>query len=185
METTNNGNKTKNEKELVPVSGDTNKLPLDEIIEKLRAGDIEPKLLSKHTKKQIIDFCHRRGYEGVEIAGMLKMCAKTIYRAIETLREDNAVRVQDYWIQKIIGEMCSNFRMHHAYFTKLSYDPDATKAERAQSRFLAWKVQKEFIEALTSFGINQLILGRYFTLEARLPEKINKATKQKCPPGSA
>ena len=151
------------------------KKPLDEIkstIESLENGSLTLKQINWETQQRCVEYLVSEGYSTAEIAILFKTSSRTISRRLRKIREGNAIQIDHYWLRQIIGEAYRDSQQHHAYLIRLSCREDASYTERAQARYLAWKIKKEFTELLLTMGIvKNHGTGIYFTYGSEFEKK--------------
>lgn len=122
------------------------------LIQKLKAGLLDPKILPKEHRQQCVEIFIGEGYTISTIAHILKRSDKTIQRDLKEIKERNSITPNIDLARQIIGEVIFNAKSHHSYLVRLSRLQEASVAEKAQAIFLAWRVQKEFVERLQTLG---------------------------------
>jgi transposase len=127
-------------------------MPIITLIQKLKEGSLDPKTLPKELRQQCVEVLWAEGYSESQMAQILLRSEKTIRRDLEDIREKNALAPNQNLAKKIIGEMVHRARIHQSYLIRLARSKEATVLEKAQSEYLAWKVEKELIEKMQSLG---------------------------------
>jgi transposase len=139
-------------KPIDPTSKKDEELPIFSLIQQLKDESLDPRTLPKELRQQCVEVLLAEGYSESAMAQILKRSEKTIKRDLQEIREKNALSPNLELARQIIGETVQRARMHQGYLVRLARSKDATVSEKAQSEYLAWKVQKELIEKMQSLG---------------------------------
>jgi DNA-binding CsgD family transcriptional regulator len=127
-------------------------LPIFSLIQQLKDESLDPRTLPSELRQQCVEVLWSEGYNESAMAQILKRSEKTIKRDLQKIREKNALSPDLELARQIIGETVQRARMHQGYLVRLARSKDATVSEKAQSEYLAWRVQKELVEKMQSFG---------------------------------
>jgi hypothetical protein len=127
-------------------------LPIFSLIQQLKDESLDPRTLPKELRQQCVEVLWTEGYGESSMAQILKRSEKTIKRDLQDIREKNALSPNLELARQIIGETVQRARLHQGYLVRLARSKDATVSEKAQSEYLAWKVQKELVEKMQSLG---------------------------------
>jgi len=139
-------------KPIDPTSKKDEELPIFSLIQQLKDESLDPRTLPKELRQQCVEVLWAEGYSESPMAQILKRSEKTIKRDLQEIREKNALSPNLALARQIIGEMLSRARIHQGYLVRLVRSKEGTVSEKAQSEFLAWKVQKELVEKMQSLG---------------------------------
>ena len=135
-----------------PTSKKEEELPIFSLIQQLKDESLDPRTLPKELRQQCVEVLWAEGYGESSMAQILKRSEKTIKRDLQEIREKNALSPNLELARQIIGEMVQRARMHQGYLVRLARSKEATVSEKAQSEYLAWRVQKELVEKMQSLG---------------------------------
>ncbi|MGA2775478.1 MAG: hypothetical protein ABSE81_05395 [Candidatus Omnitrophota bacterium] len=138
--------------------------PLLEVITGLEEGTINPRELSKGTKKECIRFLRLKGYSVMEISSILYMSSRSVFRYLEKVRKENALTTSTEFQRELVGEVLNNFRAEYARLIRLSHSANLDDSGKVRAIYAASKVQKEMVNILDRLGY----LGKEF-----LEEKSN------------
>lgn len=134
-----------------PTSKDE-ELPIFSLIQQLKDESLDPSTLQKGLRQQCVEVLWAEGYSESAMAQILKRSEKTIKRDLQEIREKNALSPNLELARQTIGEMLSRARIHQGYLVRLARSKEGMVSEKAQSEYLAWKVQKELVEKMQSLG---------------------------------
>ena len=126
--------------------------PLLSLIQEIKSGTTNPKLLPVELRQQIVETMILEGYTNSQIAQLLNRSEKTIQRDLKQIRAKNALSPSIDLAKQVIGELLMKARVHSSYLMRLARAKDGSISDKAQSEYLAWRVSKELIEKLQSLG---------------------------------
>jgi transposase len=135
-----------------PTSKKEEEFPIFSLIQQLKDETLDPKTLPRELRQQCVEVLWAEGYGESSMAQILKRSEKTIKRDLQEIREKNSLSANLELAKQIIGEMLQRARMHQGYLVRLARSKEATVSEKAQSEYLAWRVQKELVEKMQSVG---------------------------------
>lgn len=127
-------------------------VPILSLIQKIKDESLDPSTLPKGLRQQCVEVLWAEGYNESAMAQILKRSEKTIKRDLQEIREKNALSPNLELARQTIGEMVQRARMHQGYLVRLARSKEAAVSEKAQSEYLAWRVQKELVEKMQSLG---------------------------------
>lgn len=126
--------------------------PILELIQKIKDGSFEPRLLSKEERLQCVEILLGEGMSESAIAQALKRNEKTIQRDLSDIRQRNAVVPNIELAKQIVGELLTNARIHHAYLMRIARNKESSASDKIQAESSAWHVMKELADSLQGLG---------------------------------
>ena len=154
-------------------------MPILDLIMKIKAGAVNPKLLYKGTRQLCVETMFVEGYHISKIAGLFQVSDRTIRRDIADIRERNAVAPSPEMTRALLGELVANSRYHSASLRRIARREDAYPDEKARAEYLAWRVGKELVDRLCQVGF-LVAAGEPLKTDAKKKEKEAPLTpKQK------
>lgn len=127
-------------------------IPVIELLQKIRDGDLDPKRLHKEDRLRCEIFMQDEGYAYPSISQLLRISEKTIQRDFKEIRKRNSFEPSLDLAIETVGELIQAARTHRNYLMRLARGSSSSSASKAQSEFLSWRVFKELIERLQSLG---------------------------------
>lgn len=134
------------------------------IIQDIKNGVLDPKILSLEERPRCVDFLLREGYTQEQVAQIFKTTDRNIRRDVVKFKKANPLAASSDLSEEIVGDMYRKATMHHAYLVRCARSPELSVVERGQLEFMAWRVLKETIEKMQSLNYlpSQKITGDLF-----------------------
>lgn len=126
--------------------------PLLTILQQIKDGILDPKLVDKQTRKELIKLLRSEGYTQYHVAQIFACSEKTVYRDIKEIEKENALSASPEFAKQMIGEMVSAARQHWAALTRIARSPGMMPQGRINAEVSAWGVIVELVSALQSLG---------------------------------
>lgn len=126
--------------------------PTKEIVVQIENKELSVRTLSDEQTLSIIEYYLLKGLHGTEIAEILGLSDKTIYRKIQTIRDRNSVSPNPSWFHTVLGEMVRNHGFLFAKTLKQAESIDMDPVDRAKVYYIAWQIQKELFMILPTIG---------------------------------
>ena len=149
-----------------PNNNDYDEQPILSLIQQIKDGTLNPKILSIDSRKECVKIMKGEGYTNPQIAQIFQITDRQIRRDVKQIREDNPLTPSIEFAKQTVGDVVIKALAHHDYFVRLSNSKDCSSAEKIQSRVAAWQVLKGLVEKLQSLGYLPLkpqeILGDLF-----------------------
>lgn len=127
-------------------------VPILSLLQDIQTGRCNPRTISKEIRLQCVEFLLGQGYSDSDVAQILQVSEKTIYRDLQKIRKRNAVSPDPQLAKEIVGEFIRKANMHHARLMKIASNKDISPGERKQAEFMAWRVEIEKMETLQTLG---------------------------------
>ena len=129
-----------------------NDQPIVTLIQKIKDGSVEPKLLSKEERRQCVEVLLGEGMNESAIAQVLKRSEKTVRRDLSEIRQCNGAVRHIELEKEITGELLVNTRIHHSFLMRVARNKDSSASDKIQAELGAWHVLNEFVERMQSLG---------------------------------
>lgn len=126
--------------------------PVLTIIQRIKDGLFDPKLLSKDQRQQCVEVLSCEGLTEVSIAQILKVSTKTITRDIQVIRDRNALEPNVDLVKQLVGELLQYARIHRAYLMRLARSKDASVSDKIQAEYYSWLISDQCIKRMQSLG---------------------------------
>lgn len=126
--------------------------PLLSLIQEIKSGTMDPKVLPVELRQQIVETLMFEGYAVSQIAQLLNRSEKTIQRDLNQIRSKNALKPSVDLAKQMIGELVIKARTHNAHLMRLARSKGGNISEKAQAEYAAWRVSKELVEKLQTLG---------------------------------
>ena len=126
--------------------------PLLTLIQQLKDGQLDPLLIDKELRQQIVEIFMAQGQEVPVIAQILKVCDKTIRRDIRDLRYKNSLSPDVELAKSYIGELVINSRIHRDHLMRLARTSGVSVSEKVQAEYSAALVGFTLVSKLQSLG---------------------------------
>jgi hypothetical protein len=150
-------------------------ISFDEVVKDLQEGKNPSTKLSKDMKLRCVAYFNDRGLSAQEIGALLKMSDRNVRRMIADLNKKYAEEIDSNWVVERFGEFYNSFRMQYKRALRMSYAEGASFNEKQQSLYLAWRIQREFLQTLHSVGFTKKSHG---FIEERLTAQENQEHKK-------
>ena len=126
--------------------------PLLSLIQEIKSGSTDPKVLPVELRQQIVETLMIEGYVVSQIAQLLNRSEKTIQRDLSQVRSKNSLKPSVDLAKQMIGELVVKARTHNAYLMRLARSKGGSISDKAQAEYSAWRVSKELVEKLQTLG---------------------------------
>lgn len=127
-------------------------IPVVEMLQKIKAGLINPHKLAKETRQACVEVMDLEGYSHAAIAGLLKTSDRTIRRDTEEIRKRNSLRASPELTAMLIGDLMRMAKSHYMRLKQLARSKESSPFEMSKSELMAWKVISEAFQNLNSIG---------------------------------
>jgi len=131
---------------------DLDAIPVLELVEKIRGGIVDPKLLFTSTRQMCVEALILEGCPTSSIASLFKVSERTIRRDVVELRKKNAIQASPEMTGALLGEFLANARNHSSHLKRIANLREAYPDEKARAAYLAWRVCLELIDQLSVVG---------------------------------
>lgn len=132
---------------------DRNEISPVSIIQQIKSGQFDPRLLKKIERQCCVEALSFEGFSMVSMAELLKCSTKTIQRDINDIYSRNISVPDTSFIKKCLGRLETVTAIHQSYLMRLARDKNASVSERAQAEYLAYKVIFETTKLYQIIGL--------------------------------
>lgn len=126
--------------------------PLLTLLQQIKDGVLNPKLIDKKTRKELVRLLRSEGYLCSHIAQIFDCSEKTIYRDIKVIEAENALEVSPEFAKQLIGEILNTARQHWASLTRIARSAATLPQNKINAEVAAWGVMVTLFEKLQSLG---------------------------------
>ena len=126
--------------------------PLLTLLQQIKDGILDPKLVDKQTRKELVKLLRSEGYTQYHVAQIFACSEKTVYRDIKQIEKENALSASPEFAKQVIGEMVNAARQHWAALTRIARSPGMMPNARVNAEVSAWGVIVGLVEKLQSLG---------------------------------
>jgi hypothetical protein len=127
-------------------------IPVLALLQQLKDGALDPKLIDKDTRRQLVAVLYSEYYTIYQVAQIFNCSEKTIQRDLVDIRKQNALTPSIEFAREMIGELVSKARQHCSSLGRLSKNANSSAPERILAEVSGWKIFKELVERLQSLG---------------------------------
>ncbi len=131
---------------------DNAETPLLTLLQQIKDGVLNTKLIDKQTRKELVRLLRGEGYTQYHIAQIFDCSEKTVYRDIKEIEKENSLSTSPEFAKQVIGEMVNAARQHWAALTRIARSPGMLPQGRISAEVSAWGVIVGLIEKLQSLG---------------------------------
>jgi len=154
-----------------------------ELLQGIREREIRPQDISHHERRVCVAYLRMEGYTQEEMAQIFDVHRRTISRDEKAIRKETARLVDDLDVRAVAGRLM-------AYARHLT-----SKALKKKDYALAWRIQRELVADLQTFGYVPKVAERYdvrvgtfvdvakLAMEQQEPEEILDVGEVKALPG--
>ena len=122
------------------------------ILQDIKNGTLDPTLIDKGARKEIVSMLKMEGYTVSSIAAILKCSDKTVQRTVAEIRKENQIDTSPQFIKESIGDMCRSASHHCSSLIRLARNASSTTREKIDAELAAWSVMRDCIEQLRRLG---------------------------------
>lgn len=124
-----------------------------ELLRAIQKGSLNPKTLSKESRRACMEHLVGDGYTLAEVAEVFKVSLRTAQRDLARIREEHSVTPTPEVQKQLLGQLLLQANYATARLTKIARDRAAPHSAQVEAAYSAWRVQKELIEVLQCMGI--------------------------------
>ena len=126
--------------------------PILSVIQKIKDGLLNPRLLDKETRQNCVEVMVGEGYGESQVAQVLQRSEKTIQRDIQAIHKRNSLTPNIGFVTQLVGDIVKKGLTHHDYLVRISRGKDVSYADKIQAVNSAWKIINELSERLQMLG---------------------------------
>ena len=126
--------------------------PVLSLIKRIKEQRLDPVVLSAEDRRRCVEMLWGEGYSVAEIAQILKVGERTIYRDRGELRSAQALRVDAQFPAQMAGELIRQAELSTSKLRRIARESEASAMERLMAEQAAFRVQLDLITKLQSMG---------------------------------
>ncbi|MCA9273960.1 MAG: hypothetical protein KDA31_13060 [Phycisphaerales bacterium] len=123
-----------------------------DVLGDLRAGRIDGKSIDVETRRRCVEYLSCEGATNAEMTQLLGVTDRTIRRDRESIREANALKVDDGFVDRMAGEIVTEARLCVSRVRRISREKGAPAAARIEAERVAFEVTDRMTRRLQSMG---------------------------------
>jgi len=129
-----------------------NKLILSPIsqIKQLRDGKISAADLTKESRIACVEYLNGEGLKKCEIAELLKVAPRTVYRDLAQIRKENAISLDAEFVAQHVGELTKRCSSAISNLLKIQNDKKCPYKVKVDAIHKTWLIFKECTQTLQS-----------------------------------
>jgi len=129
-----------------------NKLILSPIsqIKQLRDGKISAADLTKESRIACVEYLNGEGLKRCEIAELLKVAPRTVYRDLAQIRKENAISLDAEFVAQHVGELTKRCSSAISNLLKIQNDKKCPYKVKVDAIHKTWLIFKECTQTLQS-----------------------------------
>jgi len=114
-------------------------------------------------RKEIVSILRGEGYSQTNIAQILRVSDKTIYRIIKATKKDNQISSSPEFVKETVGEMCRLAYQHWCSLTRIAKSQSTTTKEKIAAESAGWCVIRDYIEQRIGYlpSAAQEVIGKF------------------------
>lgn len=131
-----------------------NKLILSPIslIKQLRDGKISTADLTKESEIACVEYLNGEGLKKCEIAELLKISTRTVYRDLAQIRKENAISLDAEFVAQHVGELKKRCSSAISNLLKIQNDKECPYKFKVDAIYKTWIIFKEYTLTLQSLS---------------------------------
>lgn len=129
-----------------------NKLILSPIslIKQLRDGKISAADLTKESRIACVEYLNGEGLKKCEIAELLKVAPRTVYRDLKRIKQENAINLDTEFVAQHVGELKNRCSSAISNLLKIQNDKKCPHKVKVDAIHKTWLIFKECTQTLQS-----------------------------------
>jgi len=120
------------------------------IIKQLRDGKISAAELTKESRIACVEYLDGEGLKRCEIAELLKVAPRTVYRDLAQIKQENAISLDTEFVAQHVGELRKRCTSAISNFLKIYSDKKCSHKVKVDAIYKRWLIYKEYTEKLQS-----------------------------------
>jgi len=127
-----------------------NKLILSPIsqIKQLRNGKISAADLTKESEIACVEYLNGEGLKKCEIAELLKVAPRTVYRDLAQIKQENAISLDAEFVAQHVGELKKGYSSAISNLLKIQNDKNCPHKVKVDAIYKTWLIFKECTQTL-------------------------------------
>lgn len=123
------------------------------LIRDLQAKTLDPSSLDAESRRTCVEHLTAEGYGAAEVAEVLKVSPRTVYRDLEEVRAANALQRTPGLVDELSGELLQQARQSIGRLRRISRERDCPHSVKVEAERSAWTVAREATETMQRLGI--------------------------------
>lgn len=122
------------------------------IIKQLREDKISAADLTKESRIACVEYLSGEGLKKCEIAEVLKISARTVYRDLAQIRKENAISLDPEFVPQHVGELYKIRSLAISDLLRIKNERNCSSKVKVDAIYKTWLIIKEYTQTLQSFG---------------------------------
>ena len=123
-----------------------------DILQKIKAGSLDPKSIGPAERRLLIIFLMSEGQSAAEMALLLKSSDRTIERDKQAIRQENTVAKDPKLIEQVVGRLISEAELSLQKIRKFEREKDASPSVKIDGEHRCFQIYNCLVERLQSIG---------------------------------
>lgn len=120
------------------------------LIKQLRDGKISAANLTKEAEIACIEYLNGEGLKKCEIAELLKVSTRTVYRDLAQIRKENAISLDAEFVAQHVGELEKRYSSAILNLLKIQNEKKCPYKVKVDAQHKTWIIVKEYTQTLQS-----------------------------------
>ncbi len=122
------------------------------LLQKIKAGQIEPKSIGKTERMLLVCFLMTEGNSNAEIAHLLKVSDRSIERDKQAIRKTNALAADPELVEQMVGRLVCEAELSVQRIRKAARDKDTPQAVKVDAEHRCYQIVGDMITSLQRLG---------------------------------
>jgi hypothetical protein len=130
-------------------------MPIIDIVERINAGTLDPKILDKPERQECVELLYSHGYGVPQMAKILRCCNRTIRRDIRDIRRRNALSPSVDFSKEIAGWIYQAAENTFQRMNRMVVNGSMPDRDRGKLMFLYWRGHVDVVNVMLKLGYLQ------------------------------
>lgn len=140
-----------------PTEAESTSKPVSErgvldVLRELRAGTLPPDQLSIETRRACVSYLHREGGTAEEIAPLVGVSERSVYRDLDNIRKENALVVDEGFAAQVAGELVREARASIRRIRRVAGAKQTSASVQIEGEKSCFDVLDRMVARLQSLG---------------------------------
>ncbi len=122
------------------------------LLQKIKAGQIEPKSIGKTERMLLVCFLMTEGNSNAEIAHLLKVSDRSIERDKQAIRKTNALAADPELVEQMVGRLVCGGELSIQRIRKAARDKNTPQAVKIDAEHRCYQIISDMIASLQRLG---------------------------------
>lgn len=122
------------------------------LIKQLRDGKISAADLTKESEIACVEYLNGEGLKKCEIAELLKISTRTVYRDLKQIRKENAISLDAEFVAQHVGELKKRCSSAISNLLKIQNEKKCPYKVKVDAIHKTWLIFKEYAQTLQSIS---------------------------------